>query len=230
MSVEVPALNINTSVLETFYESLAERFDNSTSASGFSNLVEAINEIAIAEGTACSSSELLDVSQLASDFASAFSQNLTDESLREIRIILGEILCAESMEQDSLSDVECPLRGNCTCSPGEISSNIICTCEFFACLDVEDHLGPIFGFSSLAAQGRCLAFIIDTTGSMADEIAAITTVITEFLRSEETINELRCYVLVPFNDRGNEANSKQHHTYNYYSLQTSWVQNFVISI
>ena len=128
-------------MLETFYESLAERFDNSTSASGFSNFVEAINEIAIAEATACSSSELLDVSQLASDFASAFSQNLTDESLREIRIILGEILCAESaMEQDSLSDVECPLRGNCTCPPGGISSNIICTCEFFVCLDVEDHL------------------------------------------------------------------------------------------
>lgn len=111
------------------------------------------------------------------------------------------------MEQRSLSAMECPLRGDCTCPPDGISVDITCTCEFFACLDVEDHLGPIFGFSSLV-QGPCLAFIVDTTGSMSAEITAIRRVIEEFLRSEEAVNELRCYILVPFNDLGSESNSK----------------------
>ena len=205
---EIPVSNPNT-VLRSLYESLAEIFDNRTSATGFSNFIEAVNEIAIAEAIACSSSELLDVSQLASDFA-----NATDETLREIRIILGELLCAESMEQSSLFGMECPSRGDCTCPPDGISANITCTCEFFACLEIElDRLGPVLGFSNFSnpVQGPCIAFIVDTTGSKADEIAAIQTVIVDFLRSEEAINELRCYILVPFNDiGGNVAISKWH--------------------
>ena len=203
LSVEIPMPTPDTSaVLRLFYESLGERFDNSISATGFSNFIEGITEIAIAEVIACSSSEVLNVSQLASDFADAVSQTLmSDETLREVRIILGEILCAESMEQRSLTAMECPSRGDCTCPPDGINADIMCTCEFFACLDVEDHLGPIFGFSSLV-QGPCLAFVVDTTGSMSAEIAAISRVIEEFLRSEEAVNELRCYILVPFNDRG----------------------------
>ena len=209
ISVEVPASNTDTSVLRLFYESLAESFDNRTSAIGFSNFIEAINEIAIAEAIACSSSDLLDISQLASDFANfTLSQGLTDESLREIQIILGEILCAESMEEHSLAGMECPSRGDCTCPPDGISPSITCTCEFFACLEIEDHLGPTFGFSN-PVQGPCIAFIVDTTGSMADEIAAIRTAIVDFVMNEEAVNELRCYILVPFNDGGgNVAISK----------------------
>ena len=209
ISVEVPASNTDASVLRLFYESLAESFDNRTSVIGFSNFIEAINEIAIAEAIACSSSDLPDIYQLASDFANfTLSQGLTDESLREICIILGEILCAESMEERSLAGMECPSRGDCTCPPDGISPSITCTCEFFACLDIEDHLGPIFGFSN-PVRGPCIAFIVDTTGSMADEIAAIRTAIVDFVTNEEGVNELRCYILVPFNDRGgNVAISK----------------------
>ena len=208
---EVPFSDASTSisVLRSLYKSLAEIFNSSTSATGFSNFIEAVNEIAIAEAIACSSSELLDVSELASDFAFELSQTITDETLQEIRIILGEILCAESMEQDSLSGMECPSRGNCTCPPGGISASIVCTCEFFACLELElDRLGPAFGFSS-PIQRPCIAFVVDTTGSKGSQIVAIRTAIEEFVRSEEAINELRCYILVPFNDvGGNLALSK----------------------
>lgn len=144
------------------------------------------------------------------DFANAFSLELTDENLQEIRMIFGEILCAESMEQDSdasPSDMVCPSRGNCTCPPGGINSILTCSCEFFVCLDPGDHLGPIFGISG--GMQRCLAFIVDTTGSKGSEIDVVRTIILDFLRSEEDLNELRCYVLVPFNDNGAVSNSKQ---------------------
>jgi hypothetical protein len=204
---EIPASNPNVPMLRSLYESLAESFDNRTSATGFSNFMEAVNEIALAEAIACSSSESLNVSELASDFASALSLNTTDESLREIRIILGQILCAESMEQGLPSGMACPSRGDCICPSDGIGGTISCTCQFFACLETElDRLGPVFGFSTFStpvtSQGSCIAFIVDTTGSKADEIAAIRTVIENFLRSEEASNELRCYILVPFNDRG----------------------------
>lgn len=147
---------------------------------------------------------------MAADFANAFSLELTVENLRQIRMIFGEILCAESMEQDSdasPSATDCPLRGNCTCPPDGINSILTCSCEFFACLDPGDHLGPIFGISGQTQ--RCLAFVVDTTGSKSEEIAVVREIILDFLRSEEDLNELRCYILVPFNDNGDVSNSKQ---------------------
>ena len=81
---EVPFSDASTSisVLRSLYESLAEIFNSSTSATGFSNFIEAVNEIAIAEAIGCSSSKLLNVSELASDFAFELSKNITDETAR----------------------------------------------------------------------------------------------------------------------------------------------------
>ena len=209
-SVEVTVNTSNVSVIEATYESLAENLGSPTSDTGYSEFVEALNEIAIAEAAACSSSVMLNVPQLASQFTRAFSQELTEENLREIRIIFGEMLCAESMEQDmptsSSGTRRCPSRNNCTCPIGGINSVLMCACEFFACLDPGDHIAPIFGFSRQAH--RCLAFIVDTTGSMSEEISAARRIILDFVRSEEDLNEIRCYVLVPFNDYGAVSNSK----------------------
>jgi hypothetical protein len=201
----------NTSVIEATYESLAESLGSSTSDTGYSEFVEALNEIAIAEARACSSSVMLNVTQLASEFTHAFSQELTEENLREIRTLFGELLCAESMEQDMPTSPSgtrrCPLRSECTCPMGGIGSTLMCACQFFACLDQGDHIAPIFGFSQ--QTHRCLAFIVDTTGSMSAEISAVRRIILDFVRSEEDLNEIRCYILVPFNDNGNVYNSKK---------------------
>lgn len=209
-SVEITVNSSNISVIEATYESLADSLGISTSDTGYSEFVEALNEIAIAEAAACSSSVMLNVTQLAAEFSRAFSQELTNENLREIRTIFGELLCAESMEQDlpTSSSImrRCPARRDCICPMGGIHSVLTCTCEFFACLDPGDHIGPIFGFSR--QTHRCLAFIVDTTGSMSSEISAARRVILDFVRSEEDLNEIRCYVLVPFNDFGYEFNSK----------------------
>ena len=65
------------------------------------------------------------------------------------------------------------------------------------CDDLEMLDGEIFTYAK-----NCLAFVVDTTGSMSEEIAATRQVITSFIQSEENILTL-CYILVPFNDFGN---------------------------
>ena len=73
------------------------------------------------------------------------------------------------------------------------------------CDDLEMLDGEIFTYAK-----NCLAFVVDTTGSMSAEIAATRQVITSFIQSEENILTL-CYILVPFNDFGNMSieDSKQ---------------------
>lgn len=72
--------------------------------------------------------------------------------------------------------------------------DLLCPCEFFDCLDARDQLQPVFlEFPATA----CLAFVVDTTGSMKDEIEVTKRVIKDFLGSEESLG---CYMLVPFND------------------------------
>ena len=203
----------STSALEEIYNSLAERVGSTTSTSGFSDFLAALSEISIAEANACSSPTTLNVTQLVSAFLEILSQNSSDENsmLHEMRRISGEILCAQYQEQftstrkrrNAINANRCPLR--CTCPPGGINSRLTCACQFFACLDPNDHYRPIFGFSSHLRH--CLAFVIDTTGSMSEEISAARTIILNFIRAEENLNELGCYILVPFNDNGNVFNS-----------------------
>ena len=142
-SAAATANSTNTTVLEATYESLAESIGSPTSDTGYSEFLEALNEIAVAEAAACSSSVVLNVTQLASEFSSAISRELTSENLQEVRMIFGELLCAESMEQDSPTSstgtTRCPSREDCTCPPAGITSILTCACEFFACLGVR-HL------------------------------------------------------------------------------------------
>ena len=210
-AVETVANSSNSSVLEAIYRSLAERVESLTSASGYSAFLAAMNEISIAEANACSSSVSLNVTQLVSTFLAIFEQEITDDMLHVIRRICGELLCAKSQEQltparkrRNASVNRCPLH--CACPPGGINSNLGCACEFFACLDPGDHFRPIFGFSH---RQHCLAFVIDTTGSMTEEISTARMIILNFIRAEENLNELGCYILVPFNDNGNVSNSDQ---------------------
>ena len=44
---------------------------------------------------------------------------------------------------------------------------------------------------------------------MREEISAARRIILDFVRSEEDLNEIRCYILVPFDDHGSVYNSKQ---------------------
>ena len=88
--------------------------------------------------------------------------------------------------------------------------------ELYRCLDPEEiscvfNISPKLTCESASQssnnapakkfRGNCLAFVVDTTGSMRDEIEATKEVIASFIKSEENTLTL-CYILVAFNDFG----------------------------
>ena len=95
-------------------------------------------------------------------------------------------------------DFHCPERKDCKCPD---SGELVCVCEFFACLDPDDDIKPMVGMIDVFVEEfvfPCLAFAVDTTGSMREEIEAAKEVIRNLLSSEE--DGPICYVLQPFND------------------------------
>ena len=165
-----------------------------------------------------------DVPRLVQEFRAAL--NTTKRDLLKLRTIFGKMLCikdeikklnSKGRKRRQVSIPECGGFGtgsdpvdcfdrkpeDCTCPPGGIYGTcIVCSCEFFRCLDPEDDLKPILGF--VAEEVQCLAFVVDTTASMSEEIAAAQEIIRSFIRSEEELNEVGCYILMPFNDMNDE--------------------------
>ena len=220
--------------LTTVYNSLTEEFGVNKSNSGYSKFVEAVNEITEAKQEVCSGDVrpgVSNVSRLVQEFRAAF--NTTKKDLLKLRIIFGKMLCIKDEIEKLKSkgrerrqepipecggfgtpclertpeECTCPSE-ECTCPSGGVYGDcIFCPCEFFRCLDPDDVLKPILGF--VAEEIQCLAFVVDTTGSMEDEIAAAQEIIRSFIRSEEELNEVGCYILMPFNDENDViANSE----------------------
>ena len=197
-----------TNRLDEAYSHLAERFGEKSTRAGLTRFIEAVNAISIAQSEACSGSSRIDstkVTELIEDFMQAFSRR--EKDLDRVRSIFGKLLCIDSLSTTTSThrirrQTGCAVP--CNCPPGGLS-DVVCTCQFFRCLDPDNHLKPIFGFSPTGLQ--CLAFVIDTTGSMGNEINTARQVILEFLKSEEQIGILGCYLLIPFNDNGSPATS-----------------------
>ena len=176
-------------------------------------MLKAVTEIAAAEEEACSGSDIYslsvsDIPGIVAEFNTAFSVG-RDGDITTIRALYGQMLCIKQQEEslskrrkrqsdycDSLIDCECP-------EGGLNGTGIICSCHFFRCLDPDHHLKLILGFSELDLQ--CLAFVIDTTGSMREEISGARNIIKEFVCAEEYVGFAGCYLLVPFNDVGPDA-------------------------
>lgn len=217
--------------LNTAYTRLAERFEVRATRAGFTNFIEALTAISVAQAEACSSDLSSVNSSTVADLVKAFDRefSLPDRDLDRLRSLFGRLLCidthtvgmfmrthASMMWRGKRQAPGCPRGTPCTCPPGGLSS-VVCSCQFFRCLDPDDHLKPIFGFSPRLSQ--CLAFVIDTTGSMSAEIATARRIILEFLQSEEQIGILGCYLLVPFNDLGSPASSM---FYNKYGIASTY--------
>lgn len=196
-------------VSELLYEVISDVLELNRTKSGLNKFMEAIGEISSGYALACSSPtevrpNLDDIPGLMKEFKSAYDQQHT----LKIRFICGQMLCLhdhlsirsasnpELGRKRRQTDCEGMVHQDCKCPPDGISNKIVCPCEFFACLDKGDQIKSIFlDFNPF----RCLAFVIDTTGSMKDEINLATEVVKDFIRSEE---DEGCYLLVPFNDDG----------------------------
>ena len=190
------------------YSSLAEDFGRVKSDTGYTNFVEAVTEITEAHQEACSGPP--DKRPTSDDVPILVQQfiTVTLSEAQELRRIFGEMLCIKNsddpsarrkrqvpVDADPCAGVVCPVGG---------FDNVSQACEFFACLDnyIEDKYGTrlevVFGFLDVIAPLPCLGFVVDTTGSMGDEIAAVQDLILSFVSSEQ--NEPACYVVTPFND------------------------------
>lgn len=142
---------------------------------------------------------------LLGNFQVAFGQR--EKDLSQLRSILGKLLCINSTSRGIRikRQTGCSSAHACACPSGGISSRLICPCQFFNCLDPNDVLKPLLGFIPELSDSQCLAFVIDTTGSMATEINTAKAIVREFLAREGEIGDWGCYILIPFNDFGPDS-------------------------
>ena len=183
--------------LQIVYEAIAEELEVQVSDEGFTNFTEAITQITEAKKAACEGNiSEADIPQLGREY-DALKDDIK-ANIRDIRDIFGKMLCLSEKEHNQTRerrDFHCV---ECICPE---TGRKVCVCEFFACLDVKYEVPLLLGFiivNDTEEFPPCLAFAIDTTGSMSSEIEAAKEVIKMFLKNEE--DGPACYVLQPFND------------------------------
>ena len=201
----------NSSTLEeSLYTAVASTLNVTETDEEKNDFVEAVSVITNSYFKACFGPEderpsQTDGQELVIELLSLLA-NRTDFTL--MREIFGKLLCIQefkSPQSNSKRATDLLLRCARVGSVGDL----------YRCLDPDD-IACLFHFSSRVRcgsasvatgrkAGNCLAFVVDTTGSMSDEIEATKQVITNFIQSEE--NELTlCYILIAFNDFGRTDN------------------------
>ena len=177
------------------YETVSSQLGINTTADGFVQFQEAVNEITSASVSECSkpASERITL-QSVPELTMNFSQLLDEGSLTEAREIYGQLLCLNSTIDQSNARKK-----------RQIDSKALE--DFFDSLDGE-RLEVIFGlvitidqsmFSKTAVQPT-LAFVVDNTGSMMEEIESVRRLVRSFVRTERSIPLF--YIYTTFNDPG----------------------------
>ena len=196
------------STLRDIYTIVAQHYGQSVTESGYRQFLEATNEISLAKEEACrNASEITSMSlQLIQEFIDSYK--MKDQGSHPIRSAYGKLLCLNSTINSQTGDSSRKRRDfsdgdKCECPPDGLDSDFtFCDfCDFYACL-ISDVIKDIFFGSRFDVQLQCLAFVIDTTGSMSSEINTAKDIILNFTRSEQDIGEDGCYMLVEFNDVG----------------------------
>lgn len=235
LSVFTNATNASSeSPAQVAYESLADSFGVKPTPTGYTNFVEAVNEISLAQAEACSNSSFVPtpdlVSQLAEEFETKFTAD--DRDLTEVRMVYGQLLCLNSRSESSRKKRQI----NCECTldlQTDRLSKAQSICEFFECLaekfEIQQLIAPIFGLEvSGAAKSEdipCLAFALDYSGSMVEELDAAKQIIKGFLVNDAAFNERLCYILVIFSRFDEPRPGKIIHVL--YSWKFSLVQMFI---
>ena len=217
-----PSGTSDTPPLRAVYTAVADEFDVEATDEGFNNFTEAITQITEAKEAACKGNGSVseaDITRLAREYKELRGD--IEENIDRIREIFGKMLClSEKSREDRrkkrdshcvtefgrpcccLEEEDDMVRPCCCPEPAVPGGpkTLLCVCEFFACLDPEDDIQPILGIADVFTDDgfACLAFAVDTTGSMSNEIRAVQDLLRDFLASEE--DGPQCYVLQPFND------------------------------
>ena len=214
LDLPAPVLSGSETPTEVYYNQLADYFNESTSPAGRDQVSGALDEIFAAYASTCDESGGLpadaDISSLAGEFNDLTKEldGITQEALNKARDIFGKFLCFSEKETQVMRvrrDIAVP-RPVSACASGPCPATVTKACEFFACLKVS-VTKHIAGFGNNLQLSPCISFVVDTTGSMGEEIASARRVILEFIKSQA--DSTTCYLLVEFNDYGpSNPNSK----------------------
>ena len=207
---EVPPINSTNpdSTMRNIYTVLAKHYDRSVTEGGYRQFLEAVNEISVAKEEACrdASGITSESLKLIQEFVDSY-RTRRNQSSNSIRSVYGKLLCLNSTINSNSSELSRKRRASdidgCECPPDGFDSDFtFCDfCDFYACF-TDDVIEEIFFPSHFDIDFQCLAFVIDTTGSMGPEISAAKDIILNFLRSEQDIGIDGCYLMVEFNDVG----------------------------
>ena len=192
----------NSDSLDQVYEQLAVYFKQTPSTEGQNEFLTAIEEIYTSYASECveDSGDVPgtgDIAVLAATFRKLTLglNSIRRKDLAQARDIYGKFLCYEGKKggtrQKRQSDIFIP--SECECP----NSGVTEPCHFFVCLD-SSVTKFIMGFGNSIDNTPCIGFIVDTTGSMWNEIEAVKRVILQFIKSQA--DSTHCYLLVPFND------------------------------
>ena len=200
----------------TLYTALTASLNATPSENGYSEFSDAFDVITDSYFKACYGPEeekpnQSDAQSILTDFLSLL-ENRSD--ITRMRQLFGELSCLQNFSNASLSHVS---KRSLMVADLSVCAMATSISLLYKCLDANNQLDCIFNLNdpsnctttddqplSTKEKKHCLAFVVDTTGSMGVEISHVRTVIQHFLQSEEN-NITLCYVLVPFNDYGYES-------------------------
>ena len=172
------------------YKLVATILGVSVTSDGFNHFQEAIIEIIVAKLSACSGAKrdqlgVDDISKLVSNFT-AF---VNAKNLKQVHKIYGKLLCLQ--EHLSARNI---IKSKRQVDPFE---------TFYKSVN-GNRLATIFGIANVTDLDSkpTLAFAVDDTGSMSEEIKSVQKLIHSFIKTERS--EPQAYILTTFNDPGKE--------------------------
>ena len=221
LAQRVPALNvtINAGNITSLYSAIVSAYNKTESEEGlkgFKSAIDVISEsyLVFCYGQKKDQYSKEDRTTAVKTFVERIADPVTDATT--IQEDYGKVLCLQNLKS---------IQGN---SDKQKRSSHILDCvsastilALYDCLDPHDvwpcifNIDPSSGdcpYNTQQSQPyNCLAFVVDTTGSMSQEIAAARNIINQFIQSEKNILTY-CYVLVGFNDflKQNYSESKLH--------------------
>lgn len=173
---------------EEVYKLIAVILGVPVTTNGLSHFQEAIVEIIVAKLAACAGSEgdqvgVDDISKLVANFTAFADAKNMSQAFK----IYGKMLCLQGL----LSDVNATKSKRQT-DPFE---------KFYKSVN-GNQLATIFGIISVSdpSSKPTLAFAVDDTGSMSEEIYSVQKLIHSFVKTERS--EPHAYILTTFNDPG----------------------------
>ena len=199
INLPAPSLRDGGGSLEETYVQLATYFNRPISTDGRAKFTAAMDEIFGTYSEECSGEVTIPGSRALTELAASFNEltrrlgTISSEDLSQARAIYGRFLCYSEREETSSrkkrqsdEDAEC--------------ESITTSYQFFEKCLTASQIKTISGFGNDEGDYPCIAFAVDTTGSMGNEIASARRVILEFMKTQA--NSTLCYMLVPFNDHG----------------------------